>query len=274
MYLSDPNCGNPPNSDDPWVQEAAEFLAQCKTGWSEGSIEPTQTQRVIAEALALQADNKVRLAILQARLLAGESYEEIAGHSGLPAAVVQAYEQLSFNVTNQVCFNQICGSLVHPGRLLLGLLPNRDIGSHLQMQARTGGAESVEAIAELLARLDGKTFADGLPAEAEVGKRWERLSRLSLIRGLGLFKRKQFKQIESLVGTSPNMMIAMQTASETDLPLWDRLLSQISVPKDIREYAVGLKKATTKKAAAQKKAAARKTTATAKKTATTAKIAA
>jgi hypothetical protein len=59
---------------------------------------------------------------------------------------------------------------------------------------------------------------------------------------------KQFKQIESLVGTSPSMMIAVQTASEADLPLWDRLLSQIPVPKEIREYAVGLKKVTTTQA--------------------------
>ena len=110
------------------------------------------------------------------------------------------------------------------------------------MQARTEGAESVEATAELLARLDGKTFADGLPAEAEVGRRWDRLSRLGLIRGLGLFKPKQQKLIQTLVGTSPSMMIAMQTATDETLPLWDELLSQIPVPKDIREYAIGLKK--------------------------------
>jgi len=266
MYVIDPGCGNPPNSDDPWVQEAAEFLAQCRTGWSEGSIEPTQTQRVIREACVLQADNKIQRAILEARLLAGETYDEIARHSGIPIAVVQAYEQLFFNVTNQVCFNQICGSLVHPGRLLLGLLPNRDIGSHLQMQARTEGAESFVATAELLARLDGKTFADGLPLEAEVGRRWDRMGRLGLIRGLGLFKPKQQKLIQTLVGTSPGMMIAMQTASETDLPLWDRLLSQIPVPKDIRDYANGLKKAafqkkaTPEKTVTTKKPAARKAT--------------
>jgi hypothetical protein len=136
------------------------------------------------------------------------------------------------------------------------------------MQARTEGAESVEATAELLARLDGKTFADGLPVEDEVGRRWDRLSRLRLIQGLGLFKPKQQKLIQTLVGTSPSMMIAMQTASETDLPLWDRLLSQVPVPKDIREYAVGLKKVTTgsrgattasTKKAAGKRASSRKT---------------
>ena len=121
------------------------------------------------------------------------------------------------------------------------------------MQARTEGAESVEATAELLARLDGKTFADGLPAEAEVGRRWDRLSRLGLIRGLGLFKPKQQKLIQTLVGTSPSMMIAMQTATDETLPLWDELLSQIPVPKDIREYANGLKKATSTKAAAPRR---------------------
>lgn len=243
-FLSDHSSGNPSLSEDPWLREATEFLRQCRSGWSESNGEPTEVQRVIAEAVALYG-NKVQRAILEARLLAGETYDEIARHSGVPAAVVEAYEQLFFNVTNQVCFNQIIGNLVRPERMLLGLLPDRDIGSHLQMQARTEGAESVEATAELLARLDGKTFADGLPLEAEVGRRWERLNRLSLIRGLGLFKRKQFKQIESLVGTSPNMMIAMQTATDETLQLWDDVLSQIPVPKDIREYAVGLKKVTT-----------------------------
>jgi hypothetical protein len=37
MYVSDPYSGNPPNSDDPWVQEAAEFLRQLRTGWSESN---------------------------------------------------------------------------------------------------------------------------------------------------------------------------------------------------------------------------------------------
>ena len=140
MYVSDPNCGNPPNSDDPWVQDAAEFLRQCRTGWSEGAIEPTEIQRIIAEAYALLADNKVRLAILQARLLAGETYDDIARHSGIPAAVVEAHEQLFFNVTNQTCLSQICGNLFQPKRVLQGLLPDRDIGSHLQMLARSDAA--------------------------------------------------------------------------------------------------------------------------------------
>ena len=268
MYVSDPNCGNPPNSDDPWVQDAAEFLRQCRTGWSEGAIEPTETQRVIREAVALYG-NKVQRAILEARLLANETCDDIARYSGIPASVVEAYEQLFFNVANQICLSQIGGNLFQPMRLLQGLLPDRKIGFHLQMVARTEGTEGVEATAELLARLDGKTFAEGLPAEAEVGRRWERMSRLGLICGLGLFKQKQMKQIESLIGTSPSMMIAMQTATDKTLPLWDELLSQVPVPKDIREYANGLKKATT-----TKKAAATKRTVTRKKRSAAAKFAA
>ena len=250
------------------MQDAAEFLRQCRTGWSEGSIEPTETQRVIREAVALYG-NKVQRAILEARLLANETCDDIARHSGIPASVVEAYEQLFFNVTNQICLKQICGNLFRPERVLLGLLPDRDIGTYLHTLARTEGAESVEGTAELLARLDGKTFAEGLPAETEVGRRWERLTRLGLIRGLGLFKQKQMKQIESLIGTSPSMMIAMQTASDKTLPLWDELLSQVQVPKDIREYANGLKKATT-----TKKAAATKRTVTRKKRSAAAKFAA
>ena len=121
--------------------------------------------------------------------------------------------------------------------MLLGLLPNRDIGSHLQMVARTEGAEGVEATAELLARLDGKTFADGLPEEAEVGRRWEGMSRLGLISGLGLFKPKQLRQIKSLTETTPSMMIAMQTASDESLQLWDALLSQVPVRISSRSAA-------------------------------------
>jgi hypothetical protein len=62
------------------------------------------------------------------------------------------------------------------------------------------------------------------------------------------------------------MMIAMQTATDETLPLWDRLLSQIPVPKEIRDYANGLKKAALQKKAVpektvtRKKASARKTT--------------
>ena len=264
-FLSDPSIGNPPLSEDPWLGDATEFIRQCRSGWSEGTGEPTGVQRVIAEAVALYG-NKVQRAILEARLLANESYDDIARHSGIPAAVVEAYEQLFFNITNQICLSQIIGSLFRPERLLLGLLPDRDIGTYLHVLARTEGADSVEVTADLLARLDDKTFADGLPAEPEVGRRWERLSRLGLIRGLGLFKPKQQKQIQSLVGTLPSMMIAVQTATDKTLPLWDELLSQVRVPTEIREYAKGLKKAAPQKKAATektvttKKAAARKAT--------------
>ncbi len=125
MYVSDPNCGNPPNSDDPWVQDAAEFLRQCRTGWSEGAIEPTETQRVIREAVALYG-NKVQRAILEARLLANETCVDIARHSGIPVSVVEAYEQLFFNVANQICLNQISGSLFQPMRVPYGPRARKD----------------------------------------------------------------------------------------------------------------------------------------------------
>ena len=65
------------------------------------------------------------------------------------------------------------------------------------------------------------------------------------------------------------MMIAMQTASDESLQLWDALLSQVPVPKEIREYANGLKKAAaTKKTAPRKKTATTKKAAAGKKSAT------
>jgi hypothetical protein len=50
----------------------------------------------------------------------------------------------------------------------------------------------------------------------------------------------------------------------TARPLWDELLSQVPVPKEIREYAKGLKIAATQKQASTKKASIGKTATTKK----------
>ena len=246
----DPDLGHPPNGDDPWMQETAQFMRRCRSGWSEGTSTPTAGQRVIAEACALHG-NPVHLAILQARLLANETYADIERHSGIPASVVEAYQQLFFNVTDQTCLDRFLYDLVRPDRLVLRLVQKRDIGSFLLMLARAEGAAGVEAAAMLLARLDGQTFTDGLPAEHTSDSRWERSRRLVLIGGLGLFKRKQLKQLQSLMGVMPNVALAISAAADAMLPLWDELLSQVRVPKEIRQYAKAEERWATAQAAGQ-----------------------
>lgn len=46
---------------------------------------------------------------------------------------------------------------------------------------------------------------------------------------------------DALTGTTPSMMIAVQTASDAALLLWDDVLSPVRVPKEIRECAKSVK---------------------------------
>jgi hypothetical protein len=236
-YVCDWYSGDPPNSDDPWVQEAATFLRQCLQNWSDASGEPTLPQRVIAEACAVHSGNSVQRAILESRLLVNETYDEIAERSAIPGNVVEAFEQLFFNVTEPECREQFCSSRFRPEHLLPRPHRQREIGPYLHMLAGTEGAAGVEAVAELLGRLDGKTFAKGLAGSSTTASRMERARRVLLIQGLGLFKRKQLKQIQSLLGAMPNVLLAVGTASDEKSLLWDELLKQVCVPTDIRQYA-------------------------------------
>lgn len=228
-YVCDWYSGDPPNSDDPWVQEAATFLRQCLRGWSDAASEPTETQHDIADACRLCLGGAVQLAILKARLLADESPSVIEQRSGIPARVVETFEKLLFNVSQRECRDQICFSLVRPDRLL----QKPDIGSYLLMKTRTTGAEGLERTVALLGRLDGRTMADGLPAEHSDESLAEISLRLDLAAGLRLLKKKQLKQLGSLM---PCRTAAANAEPGMQVTL-DEILSDVRVPKDIRLYA-------------------------------------
>lgn len=250
IYVNDPNCGNPPNSDDPWVQAVAEFMERRSQDCAEGTGELTATDLVIAQVCALPIGNKVAVAILEARLLADETIDEIVQRSGIPAQVVEAYEQLFFNVTNEICKDNICFNLVRPDRLLLNLIQKSDLGHYLQMVARTSGVEGVELVADVLGQLNGKTFADGLPAEDTKESLQERARRMTVIQGLGLFKPQQLKKFKSLLEAIANAARTGQEVPKATLVQWDQLLSQVRVPQGIREYAKTVKPSTAAKIAA------------------------
>jgi hypothetical protein len=94
---------HPPPPDE-WVDQAQRFVTAvvaCR--------EETERDAVAGEFPAIEAafrlrtsPNKMARAAVEARLLAGLSINEVAAACGLPPAVVNAYEQLFFTVTDRL----------------------------------------------------------------------------------------------------------------------------------------------------------------------------
>ena len=92
-------CTHPePCPDDPWLKVAVEFWTITKRGW--GNQKPTSLQRAIPDAYALHAHETLERDLVEARLLADESVEEIAQRTGTDVNVVSAYAMLFFDVSS------------------------------------------------------------------------------------------------------------------------------------------------------------------------------
>lgn len=80
--------------DDAAVQEYADFLRRAAVGQSDRQLVDEAEQSAMAIAHELYREHGLRRAEIEARLVAGQSDEEIAETCGVPPDVVAAYERL------------------------------------------------------------------------------------------------------------------------------------------------------------------------------------
>lgn len=80
--------------DDASVQEYADFLRRTAVGQSDRQLVDDAEQSAMAIAHELYREHGLRRAEIEARLVAGQSDEDIAGKCHLPPEVVAAYETL------------------------------------------------------------------------------------------------------------------------------------------------------------------------------------
>jgi len=90
-------------SNDPWVQTAMQIQKQLYAGeLSRLTRESDAAVRCIATAFQIWDDDQLNRSIIEARLLARESFQTIAKKTGLPVYTVKVYEALFFNVHDKL----------------------------------------------------------------------------------------------------------------------------------------------------------------------------
>ena len=158
---------------DVYEKELIDFYWFEKTGERNGKI---------VEALAIHHPSSHFIAnSVQAMLLSDESYDRIAGVSGIDAETLRTYEQLFFNVRDRRDESLFIANVVYPDTRLVETMENyireMDSGSFLKRSAYNNGlddvsyfiglrVESVEGAhtsdsQELASRLESSIMANG-----------------------------------------------------------------------------------------------------------------
>jgi hypothetical protein len=117
-------CGQPPSPrhDDAWVGRAVAYrraLAAC--GDDEGRLRLAERLPAVAQAHALRlADPPLLRWAVEARILAREPFETVAGKCALSCEGVEAYERLFFSVADKLdavtwVMCQVIGAKIHHG---------------------------------------------------------------------------------------------------------------------------------------------------------------
>jgi hypothetical protein len=109
-----------PESDDEDVRAYFEFLLAWRGSLARGApLEQAGVAPGLAQAHELYHDpDAEKRAILEARLVTGESDAEIAAETGLPPALVRWYESLFFNVRDRLrCLPWMVKTIRGPGAL-------------------------------------------------------------------------------------------------------------------------------------------------------------
>lgn len=176
VQLVDEANGSPPCHEDVWVEETAWLLYASKTGDSD--CQPTARQGHIREATSLRPSDSLEASVLEARLLAQQTPEEIAAKCNLPQPVIEAYTALFFDVRGLDRVRLWFKSALP----FLGSRQSRgwQMGTFLKNLAVTNGSKALEEAIDLLCRLSGPTLAEGLPEPGTVDSVHELIMRTNL----------------------------------------------------------------------------------------------
>ncbi len=152
------------------------MLYASKTGDSD--CQPTARQGHIREATSLRPSDSLEASVLEARLLAQQTPEEIAAKCNLPQPVIEAYTALFFDVRGLDRVRLWFKSALP----FLGSRQSRgwQMGTFLKNLAVTNGSKALEEAIDLLCRLSGPTLAEGLPEPGTVDSVHELIMRTNL----------------------------------------------------------------------------------------------
>jgi len=153
----------PPHHDDPWIQDTAELLHVNRHKIPD--FAGTTRQRHIRDALLLPQQGALVIKVLECRLVAGPSLEELARHCHLSRGVLEAYAAALCDVDDHRRVQAWNRQQLNPSNYLRG--PVGLVTTVLQRTLMFEAGAGVEAAVRVLCRLAGPTLAERLPpAEA------------------------------------------------------------------------------------------------------------
>ena len=151
--------GQPPSHEEPWIEEAARYLYAALHSDQNFILSPNQKH--FLQALDLPGRGALVRAALQARLLAGQTIEEIASKCTIDRLTIAAYATLLFDVSEP----QRAASWIQHWRELLLKTDTKvwTVATKVLKSAFSGGAKALDNTVDVLCDLVGPTMADGLP---------------------------------------------------------------------------------------------------------------
>jgi hypothetical protein len=223
-----------PVDGDFWVQDAARLL--YRTRIQDTRYTPNLRQRCIVEAARLNQTGTLAIEALEARLLAGLAFDRIAQVCTYPAAVVEAYAAMFFDVSGRN----------GKGRWLMGGMHEnldrdptiRRIGSYLKQTAVCHGRFALRSAIFDLSILEGPTLADelapaGLPEYGEAV-----LNRL----GLGAYLMRSARRAKEFCDCSTAYQKERQIVVSPEVPAVIELLRSVKLSNKVLEQCRELRR--------------------------------
>jgi len=220
---------------DPWIQAAVDF---CITSKSHDRT-PTQTDLAIYRATQLWQSDCLARHLLEARLLAQQTPEEIHTRCALSELTITAYRQLHFDVVGR---DRKGIWLLHP--FSSGLAVDTEIshfGWRLKQLACFSTSEALEHTIRALQRLEGKTLIAGMPQGDDPDYAPQMAQRLTIARTLLPMSPSAEKLLNRMTRAAANDLQVGRTSQKT-ADLGRRVLRNVQVPERLRQELRSLRK--------------------------------
>jgi hypothetical protein len=150
-----------PRVEGRWVTETWRYLSsvESSTGADRRGISALR-RRVFAQTIDLHEARGLERDILEARLLSGQSHEEISDRSSFPRDAVEAYEHIFFS------FRQFQSSrywMTNHAVKMPSRASSTPVGTVLRKYGYLSGPVALEMLIDVVSRTDGRSLCDDLP---------------------------------------------------------------------------------------------------------------
>jgi hypothetical protein len=229
-HLTEQTDERPVKHDDPWVQEAVNFFITCRD--HDDAHETPLAHLAIAEAVGLSQADTLERHVLEARLLAQQTPDEIYRRCQFSLTTITAYATLVFDVRGhermRVWFRR---RLASPP---VGNLRLWQLTVILKNTGAFDGTDALEKLVDCLCRLEGPTLAEGLPDRADPAIVEELLVRQKLAGPLLPRTRTMQKLLEQFGRAVENDLLAGRSSGE-GLATGIAILSKAKIPVALRK---------------------------------------